>query len=151
MYKVIKRYGYDQGWTCCFRQWRTDTHCKFLHAYSFAVELSFAAITLNDKNWALGFGDLKEIKQWLQDHLDHRTHCAHDDPFLETFRSLDRQGLIQLVEVDHVGTEKLAERIFNHVNNWLSAKKFSNGVILEQVKVNEHDGNGAAFTNPTPY
>ena len=29
-----KKYGHDRGLSTAFRQWRADSHCRFMHGYS---------------------------------------------------------------------------------------------------------------------
>lgn len=145
-YKVTKRYGHENGWTTAFRQWRTPTHCRFIHGYPFAFELTFSADTLDARNWVIGFGDLKEIKQWMQETFDHTMIVAEDDPELEFLRTIEAKGLTKIVMMPHVGCEKVAEYVFNHVQTFLLSQSYCNNVSLESVRVQEHPGNGVLFT-----
>lgn len=139
-----KTYPHSIGLSCCFRQWRaTHSHCQFLHGYSLEVRLEFEG-ALDDRNWVVDFGDLKEIKRWLEDTFDHKTLVALDDPKYAHFQDLHRHKIIQMVTVEHVGCEKFAEHIFDHVSNWLATneKTFAR-VLLNSVEVKEHAGNSA--------
>lgn len=144
-FKSGKNIVHAQGLSCCFRQWRTDTHCHFLHGYALQVELEFERKdkSLDDRKWVMGFGDLKPVKKWLEENFDHKTVVAKDDPEMEEFEKLNRMGLIQLVVVDNVGAESFAQMIHNHISLWL----YDNApdVDIKKVTVREHEGNWASY------
>ena len=84
-----KTYGNDRGLSCCFRQWRAShSHCSTLHGYSIGIKLVFECETLDDKNWCMDFGGLKEFKAWADYMFDHTLVIAHDDPHLEFFKQM---------------------------------------------------------------
>lgn len=31
LYQSTKTYGHDRGFSCAFRQWRADSHCRLIH------------------------------------------------------------------------------------------------------------------------
>ena len=41
------------------RQWKDSGHCKYVHGYARYVEITFACHDLNDKQWVMDFGGLK--------------------------------------------------------------------------------------------
>ena len=91
-----KTYNHNVGLSCAFRQWKAkESHCQYLHGYSISVRINFKG-NLDDKNWVYDFGDLKDVKKFLQDTFDHKTVIAEDDPELESFKQLDEKKLIQL-------------------------------------------------------
>ena len=140
-----KTYTHAQGLSCCFRQWRaTHSHCRFLHGYSLQVTITFRSSVLDDRNWVMDFGGLKNVKAWLESTFDHKTLVASDDPQLLAFRELahwEDQALIDLVEVDHVGCEAFAKMIYDHVRN----EFLHHTAEVECVEVREHEGNFARY------
>jgi 6-pyruvoyltetrahydropterin/6-carboxytetrahydropterin synthase len=102
-----KTYGNDRGLSCCFRQWRAShSHCSTLHGYSIGIKLVFECDTLDDKNWCMDFGGLKEFKEWADDTFDHTLVIAEDDPHLDFFKQMSK---IQFPTMDHIeGSDKLA-------------------------------------------
>ena len=69
-----KHYGHNIGLSAVFRQPNADhSHCHLLHGYSLQFKFTFACDHLDNKNWAVDFGGLKQIKKWLEDHFDHKT------------------------------------------------------------------------------
>lgn len=146
MYKSTKTYGHEIGLTAVFRQWRAESHCRFLHGYALAFRFEFEAEELDVRNWVVDFGSLKSLKGWLEDTFDHKTVVAEDDPELATFRDLAVAGLIQLRIVPATGCEKFAEMVFGAAEVWLSDNGYAPRVRLVSVEVREHGANSAIFT-----
>lgn len=137
-----KTYGHEQGLSCAFRQWRTDSHCSLVHGYALAFSFEFMAYALDERNWVMDFGGLKEVKAWLKENFDHTLAVAADDPELERFLALEQAGLANVkVFDDGVGCEKFAEYVFKHVTEWLQEN--NQRVMLTTVECREHAGNSA--------
>lgn len=139
-----KTFGNDRGLSCTYRQWRADSHCRFLHGYAIGVRFIFAADTLDERNWVYDFGNTKWIKAFLEEHFDHTTCIAKDDPELAAFQQLAERRLIQLRLFDGVGCEKFAEFIGLHVNKQLQ-QETDGRVSLKSVEVFEHAANSAIY------
>jgi 6-pyruvoyltetrahydropterin/6-carboxytetrahydropterin synthase len=140
-----KRYGHEIGLSACFRQWRADSHCRFLHGYALAVKFEFEADELDHRNWVVDFGSLKSLKGWLEDTFDHKTLVATDDPERETFRAMEVAGLVQIVEVEATGCEAFASMIAGAADVWLLDNGYSPRVRLRSVEVMEHGSNSAKW------
>lgn len=144
-YQITKTYGHNLGLSACFRNHKTETHCKFLHGYALSFKLTFEADTLDDKGWVLGFGNLKPIKAFLEETFDHRCLVAYDDPALEAFRQGHKAGLIDMLIVPRIGCEAFAELVFNAMNSILYDAKAENNPRLVSVECREHEGNSAIY------
>jgi 6-pyruvoyltetrahydropterin/6-carboxytetrahydropterin synthase len=147
-----KTYGNDRGLSCCFRQWRaTHSHCSLLHGYSIGVKVIFECDTLDERNWVMDFGGLKEFKEWLEHMFDHTLLVAEDDPQLDKLMTLgtDAFGIIADIRVvPAVGCERFAELAFDRLSTIL-AEDLAAGTLLnptvrvKSVEVFEHDANSA--------
>jgi len=144
-YQVTKTYGHDVGLSATFRQWRAESHCRFLHGYALAVKLTFECERhqLDQNGWVINFGMLKPVKAWLESMLDHKTLVAKDDPMLWKFQAMSMDGLIQLVEVERTGCEAFAKMIYEHVQDWLMTTDRAGLCELVEVEVREHGANSA--------
>lgn len=142
-FRSTKTYGHEIGLSCCFRQWRSASHCRFLHGYALAVHLEFEADDLDARSWVMDFGSLKPVRQWLEKTFDHKTLIAADDPLLSDLRAMEEIGLVQLVVLPHVSCEAFAEHIFAWVGGWLAEQNFSPRIRLAEVHVREHGSNSA--------
>lgn len=144
MFKSTKEFGHEQGLSCCFRQWRADSHCNLLHGYAIAVKLTFKAEDLDARNWVQDFGSLKEVKQYLKDTFDHKTLVARDDPQIDEICALAGLGIADVLVVDNVGCEAFAHMIYYAAVGILNLHR-GNRVILQSVEVKEHSGNSAIY------
>ena len=141
------------GFSTCFRQWRAETtHCKFLHGYGVSIKLWFEG-QLDNRNWVWDFGGMKRAKgtidgmnakDWFDYMFDHTVVVAKDDPALETFRQMDRDGFIQLREVTAVGAERFAQFVYEKVNPFIMQETDAR-VRISKVEFREHDKNSAIY------
>lgn len=143
MYKVKKTFGHNEGLSCCFRQWRANSHCNLLHGYALSVSFILESKELDERNWVFDFGEFKIIRKFLHNWFDHTTIIAKDDPQLQEFVILNDKKLINLKILDDVGCEKFAEFIFKELVKISPMCE----VFLSSVVVREHMGNSAIYTN----
>lgn len=141
-FQSTKTYGHEQGLSCVFRQHPAErSHCRFLHGYALKVSMTFQARQLDQRNWVVDFGGLKDIKAWLQENFDHKLVVAQDDPHLDELTALAGIGVADTVVVPAVGCEAFAQYIFDNVQDWCASN--APHAILMSVTVAEHDGNAA--------
>ena len=157
-YYSTKTYGNDRGLGCCFRQWRaTHSHCSLLHGYSIGVKLIFECEELDERNWVMDFGGLKDFKNWLEHMFDHTVLVAEDDPKLDFFKQLNTmddgynaKGICDLRIVPGVGCEKFAELCYTKMAELLEEDKKADRALnptvqLKSVEVFEHGANSAIY------
>lgn len=145
-FQSTKTYGHNLGFSCAFRQWRADSHCKYVHGYSVAVKFVFEADELDERNWVVDFGSLKSLKGWLETMFDHKTLVAFDDPQLVWFEEAYKRGIIDMVLVPATGCESFAKMIFEASCDWLIEKGYAPRCRLKSVEVMEHGANSAVYT-----
>jgi 6-pyruvoyltetrahydropterin/6-carboxytetrahydropterin synthase len=145
-YQSTKTYGYALGLSCCFRQWRAESHCRFLHGYSLAFKFTFETDELDVRGWVVDFGSLKSLKGILEDTFDHKLLVAEDDPEIRTFLNIEKLGLVQVRKLPAVGCEKFAEYVFGVANAWLASNGYAPRVRIKSVEVMEHGANSAIYT-----
>jgi 6-pyruvoyltetrahydropterin/6-carboxytetrahydropterin synthase len=166
-YYSTKTYGNDRGLSCCFRQWRaTHSHCSTLHGYSIGIKLIFECDTLDDKNWCMDFGGLKEFKVWADYMFDHTLIVAEDDPMLEFFKHMneivDVESMNHLSKIPHergalcdlrimpgVGCEMFAKTAYDKMAELLTSGDMrypiNPTVRIKSVEVFEHGANSATY------
>jgi 6-pyruvoyltetrahydropterin/6-carboxytetrahydropterin synthase len=131
--------------SCCYRNWRADTHCRFLHGYALEITVTFSAATLDPMHWGVDFGKLRTLKEKLEDTFDHKTLIESDDPYLEAFRNLSQAGLIELRILPGISCEKFAQYVFTLAEGWLTENDYDARVWVNKVTVREHHHNAATF------
>lgn len=144
-YVSTKTYGHEVGLSCCFRQWRAQSHCRFLHGYALAIRLEFEATDLDARNWVVDFGSLKGFKGWLEITFDHKLLVAEDDPEKDMLCSLAGLDLADVIVVPKTGCEAFAELIFECAETWLTDNGYAPRVKMRSVEVREHGANSAVF------
>ncbi|MEK9804922.1 MAG: 6-carboxytetrahydropterin synthase [Euryarchaeota archaeon] len=141
-YFSSKKYGHERGLSAAFRQWRADSHCKYLHGYSLEFEFEFGTDELDENNWVVDFGGLKELEIWLRSNFDHKTLVASDDPKFSEFVLLDNNGIIDMVVVQSTGAEMFAKMAMEYSNKMIQ-EKYGERCWVESVTVREHGANSA--------
>jgi 6-pyruvoyltetrahydropterin/6-carboxytetrahydropterin synthase len=141
------------GYSACFRQWKAEgTHCKFLHGYAVSFRVWFEG-ELDERNWVWDFGGMKRAngniegmspKAYFDYLLDHTTIVAEDDPYLDKFKQMHMDGIIQLRILPSVGCERFAEYLHTVINKFLS-EETDGRVRATKVEVYEHERNSASY------
>ena len=145
MFRSTKKYGHEVGFSCAFRQWKADSHCRFLHGYALSFKFTFEADELDYRNWVVDFGGLKALKKELEQYFDHKTVVAEDDPQLELFKQMEEAGALDLVITSAVGVEKFAYAAYLLADKVLREEGFAPRCRVIEVEVAEHGANSAIF------
>src|SRR5688500_18070061 len=104
-YRSSKVFG---PFSACFRQPGADSHCRLLHGYGLTFKLTFEADYLDDNNWVIDFGGLKEVKLILENTFDHKLIVANDDPQVKLMLELGSKGVADVTGLPAVGCEAFA-------------------------------------------
>ena len=141
------------GFSCVFRQWKAEgTHCKYVHGYGVSFKVWFEG-QLDEKNWVWDFGGMKRAKgtidgmnpkAWMDYMFDHTMIVAEDDPFLESFKLMDRAGAAQVWILPAVGAEKVAEYIYSKLQAFVS-EETAGRVNVVRVEFLENGRNTAIY------
>lgn len=141
------------GYSCVFRQWKAEgTHCRFLHGYGVSFKVWFEG-DLDERNWVWDFGGMKRAKgtidgmnpkAWMDYMFDHTMFVAEDDPFIESFKLMDKAGAAQIRILPAVGAEKFAEFVFNKLNEFVN-QETQGRVKVVRIKFSENNKNSAIY------
>jgi 6-pyruvoyltetrahydropterin/6-carboxytetrahydropterin synthase len=93
---------------------------------------------------AKGTIDGMNPKAWMDYMLDHTTIVAEDDPYLENFKLMEENEIIQLRIIPAVGAERFAEYFYNKLNNFIQSET-EGRVRVVQVEFREHEKNTAFY------
>ena len=132
------------------RQWKDQGHCAWVHGYGRYIQFTFEG-ELDHRQWVMDFGDLKDIKQWLEDQWDHRLLLASDDPHISDFEKMHELGTMNINIMDVTkgwgpGIEASCKFVFDHVSPLID-EKTDGRVKLVQVEIWEHERNSAVYTS----
>lgn len=140
-FKSTKRFS---GFPCTHRQWKADSHCKYVHGYSRTFYFEFAASELTKEGWVVDFGGLKEVKKWLEYMFDHTFLASQDDPHLEDWKKLDAAGALQLRVMPNPGMEGSALFVYEEASKILK-KLYGDRAWITLVEVSENENNTAQY------
>ena len=145
-FKSTKTYKSNKGFSCSFRQFRASSHCRFLHGYSLEIKLEFQAKNLDERNWVVDFGGLKNLEKQFRETFDHKTIIDKNDPHIAWFKMGENLGILQLVILeDGVGCEMFALKVHKLAQSWINKSEFANRCNITKVEVKEHDSNSAIY------
>jgi 6-pyruvoyltetrahydropterin/6-carboxytetrahydropterin synthase len=134
------------GFSTCYRNWKSTGKDKYLHGSALSFRVRFEG-ELDERNWVADFGLFKRAKTtidgkspkdyfaWL---LDHTTVIDENDPYLEIFKQMDRDGIIQLRILPFTGCKGFAEFIYNKINDFLLVETEGRVKVVE-VEVYENN------------
>lgn len=145
IYRSTKTYGHDLGLSCAFRQWRAQSHCRFIHGYALGIRFEFEAAELDHFGWVVDFGGLKSLKAQIESTFDHKLLLAIDDPEYNRIAMLGHFGIADVITVPATGCEAFAALIYDTTEVWLRDAGFAPRVRLVSVEVREHGANSAIF------
>ena len=127
--------------SCCFRQPKAESHCKYLHGYNLTARFYFVASSLDDNNWVVDFGGFKGLKEELKRTFDHKTVISKKDPFLYKMKELEGLGICDLVEMEDISIEMFAKHCLEIDNNYIDTER----VRCYKVEVFEHEKNSGIY------
>lgn len=125
---------------------------RFIHGYGVSFRIWFEG-ELDHRNWVWDFGGMKRAKTsidglnpkaWMDYMFDHTTLIAQDDPFLDGFKRMDSDDLIQLRILPAVGAEQFAKFIYDKLNAFVQTET-EGRVKITQVEFMEHNKNTAIY------
>ena len=143
-YKSSKRFG---PITTGHRQWRDKGHCSYVHGYGRYVRLTFEATELDERGWVMDFGDLRDVKSWIESEWDHRTLIAADDPVIPELKALEKVGGINLNILPKgylPGIEEACRYLYDRLNPVIQ-RKTNNRVEITRVEIWETEKNQAEY------
>jgi len=132
---------------CAHRRYAHEGHCAWVHGYSREFTFWFGCHKLEEgTGFVMDFGDLKDVKAWLEDLFDHTLLLDKADPLLDEFIKLENKGACKLTVLEDVGMEGTAKFVFDHVSQVVRTK--TNGrVFLLSVECRENDKNSAIYVS----
>lgn len=142
-YTVSKRFG---PYSCAFRQWKAESHCRHLHGYGLTFIVTFEADELDERNWVIDFGGatMKAIKRYMEEFIDHVTIVARDDPARWLLFELQKFDAIKVNIRDLIGCEAFAQDLLEYIAYMaIPVDPAAQGrVSVVSVEVREHENNG---------
>lgn len=93
------------------RQPRHRGHCALIHGHNWTFTVTFACETPDENGFVVDFGDLKYLRRWLDEHLDHACVFSESDPERERLLAAFPH-LFKAYVVPCASAEGLARHVF---------------------------------------
>jgi 6-pyruvoyl-tetrahydropterin synthase len=123
----------------------TPGECASVHGYDRSVEFTFAG-DVDEMGWVVPFGELGQVKKFLEYYFDHVTVLPANDPRLDSIPAeMTSPGSILgtlRVLPSGVSMEMSSLFIWEHVNYYIY-QVTGRRCYVEKVRVYEHDRNDA--------
>lgn len=72
-----------------------ESKCAHLHGHNYRVHFEVEAQQLDSVGRVMDFSVIKEkLCEWLEENWDHKFLVAKQDPFAETLKSIDPEGVV---------------------------------------------------------
>jgi 6-pyruvoyltetrahydropterin/6-carboxytetrahydropterin synthase len=121
--------------------------CKYLHGHSYNVTVALTAPILDQYDFVIDFGDIKEMfDNWVQEHWDHVTLVSELDTTLIDFLKIEKQDYFVIPGQRNTTAEALAEFLFLKFKDILAQNdKHTNQLKLISVKLSESEFSHAEY------
>ncbi len=88
--------------------------CRHLHGHNGLAVIVLEGDELDDRGMLIDFNDIKrQVRSWIDEHLDHRMILHKDDPAIESLRALGEP--LYLIDCNPTA-ENIARLIFEHAS-----------------------------------
>lgn len=135
-----------KNFPCSHRRHAHKGHCAYVHGYSRSFTFWFDCFRREPgTGFVMDFGDLKDVKEWLESLFDHTLLLDKDDPLLDDFIELEKKGACKLTILEDVGMEGTAKFVFDHVSKIID-EKTEGRVSLVSVECRENEKNSAIYS-----
>lgn len=136
------------NYPCAHRQFRHSGNCAKIHGYSRSFHFVFGSKTMTKEGFVVDYGDLHELKDHLDYMYDHTLVLDEGDPFMETFRELEKAGVCDVrTHPLGPGMEGTAHYLCEWADDWLRKKTKGRAWVIS-VEARENDKNSSIYTNP---
>lgn len=131
-----------------YRNPQSKTDCYLLHGYCRDFHLIFGSKELDRQGFVFDFGDLDEIKYWLESKFDHTVLLQADDPHLFKFKLLQEDGLMRVVTLPLVTCEGIAQYVGLFIDKWVKQRTRDRVSVLS-CECRENGKNSAVWLPTT--
>lgn len=129
------------------RQHRHSGHCSLIHGHNWAIKLTFACEAFDSNGFVVDFGNLKYIKQWIADHLDHACVFSVDDPLKDRILNSVPQ-VYKPYFVSNASCEGISTHLWE-VFSGLLYKHEGDRVWIAEVELTEDSHNSTRYIPPS--
>ena len=118
-------------------------HCALIHGHNWAITLTFTCRETDANGFVVDFGDLKYLKAWIDEHLDHACLFNQDDPKAQQLLA-DWGELFKVYTLPNCSSEGLARHLHGIFEPMVG--EHTNGrVRILEIEIEEDSKNSATY------
>lgn len=130
------------------RQWRHEGHCSRIHGHNWSIEVVFQCESLDENGFVVDFGNLKFLRDWIDENLDHACLLSEDDPEMDRFEQMQNDNLIQITTVNNASCEGIAKHIFDVFDEMIRSKTSQRAWVC-RIELYEDSNNKVSYSKPS--
>lgn len=125
------------------RQHRHPGHCAFIHGHNWSFTLVFGCKQCDENGFVIDFGQLRLIRAWIEQHLDHACVLNRDDTLKDTLLDAASEAF-KVYEVECCSCEGLARHLFQ-IFDQLVRTHSGGRAFLIKIEVREDRHNAVSY------
>lgn len=127
------------------RQAHHPGHCSKIHGHNWSVTIEFQASELDENGFVVDFGNLKYLKEFIDNHLDHACLLSKEDAQAKELAESPFKELFHICWVDNASCEGIAVYLFKEFSRLLEENE-GKRVSIRSIKLQEDDKNHVRYT-----
>lgn len=125
------------------RQHLHQGHCSLIHGHNWGITLTFACSQTDANGFVVDFGNLKYLKAWIDENLDHACLFNEADPAKEQLLATSGQ-LFKTYILPNCSSEGLAQHLYE-IFDAMVRKETSERVWITEIEIEEDSKNSASY------
>ncbi|PTX91850.1 6-carboxytetrahydropterin synthase [Verrucomicrobia bacterium LW23] len=119
--------------------------CSRIHGHNWAIKITFACSHFDNNGFVVDFGNLKYIKEYFDEHLDHACIFSNHDPLAHSIISSSPKGIFKPYWVDNASCEGIAQHLYLKISELVEANE-GNRVWINELELHEDEKNSVRLT-----
>lgn len=118
-------------------------HCSLIHGHNWGISLTFACRGLDNNGFVVDFGELKYLKLWIDENLDHACLFNQDDTSVEALLE-QYDGLFKAYLLPNCSCEGIAQHL-HEIFDPMVRERTSGRAWITNIEIMEDSKNSATF------
>ena len=119
-------------------------YCSKIHGHNWSIIIEFEAKELDANGFVVDFGNLKYIKAFIDEHLDHACLFSKEDSQVQDLSQSEFNDLFKILWVDNASCEGIAQFLFETFSQLIKEKE-AGRVSIRSLKLYEDEKNFVSY------
>ena len=119
-------------------------HCSKIHGHNWSIIIEFEAKELDANGFVVDFGNLKYIKAFIDEHLDHACLFSKEDSQVQNLSQSEFKDLFKISWVENASCEGIAQFLFETFSQLIKEKE-AGRVSIRSLKLYEDEKNFVSY------